>query len=240
MPPPSTRAWPCVYLWLAAVRLGSSARHRRDGWQTARPRAAVACRGNADVGDHQLAYIVAAREQKMAGLGAVKSHGERGRSRGPQNRAAVAMDPGGDVDRDHRHAGASYRLDRVSCDAIQRACEAGAEQAVDHEPGILDQLGLQRQHAAVPGGAAQRGVAAQAIPGAKQGDLDRPAVLRDAARPRSRRRRCCPGRRGRASAAAQSAPRSPEPPPRRVLHQRDARHARRRSRPHPPPSSPQS
>ena len=198
-------------------------------------------RGNADVRDHQLADMVAARQQQMAGLGAVKSHGEHGRSRGPEDRAAVAIDAGGNVDRHHRHAGASHRLNRLSCDAVQGAREPGAEQPIDHEPGAFDQLGIEGQHVVGPGIRRQGRVAAQALPRAEQGNPDRPAALLE--KPG--------GHEAVAAVVAGSAEHERRPwreagrdrsGDRRagVFHELDARRRRQRSRRRPPRSSPRS
>jgi hypothetical protein len=90
---------------------------------------------DADVGDGDDTGECAPRLEHQPGLARREGHGARGAHRRAGDLAGEAVDPRGDVDRDHRNAARVEALRDVCGIALQLAPEAGAVHRVDRHVG---------------------------------------------------------------------------------------------------------
>ena len=86
-----------------------------------------------DVGNLDPARVQAPRRDRQSDLFTVERDGRRRLDAEPGDLAGRRVDPGRDVDGDHRHAGAPDGLDRARCLCARLAVEAGAEDSVDDD-----------------------------------------------------------------------------------------------------------
>ena len=161
----------------------------------------------------------------MTRLFALEGHGQR-RRHGAEIGAAVAMDAGRHVDRDHGQTARGGGRERRRRGAVELPAEAGTENRVDHQRRPFQHVRLEILDRTVPSGRMRRRIARKAGHGTQQAQAYRPAarsqvpghdeavaaIVARSAQHGDRLRRETGGDSRRHRRA-------------RALHQRDARHA---------------
>ena len=179
--PLRTRTAPRAYLWLSAP--GVRERPAPDGGRVdegLRRDARERRFGNADVGEPDRPAEHAPRQQQVARFEAEEGDARARLDRDAANLAGLAVETGGNVDRDHAPAGAGESIDALDDrfrDALDVAREPGAEQSVDDAIGAagIDGCGVEDLALVARGG--ERRIAPQRFAPAEEPELDRVAAL---------------------------------------------------------------
>jgi len=100
-----------------------------------RPEAPLVRRADAQIVEQQPARVFRARIQKQAGLQRHKAEGAIGAHRRPHHRAAVAVQPGGHIQREHRLPAGVDVTDDLRESGPHDRIEPGTEQCIDHHLG---------------------------------------------------------------------------------------------------------
>ena len=120
---------------------------------------------DANVGDGHTAAKFSSWQKEMSRLLAKEGHGlDRLRRAAAEHLAAVAGKPARHVDRDHGQVPRAGLLDDGRGGALERSCQPGTEQSVDHDRrSPVQELVRERQDRALPEAGMMGGVASQAL-----------------------------------------------------------------------------